>query len=63
MPAGVQGNVPPGMGLAGKTLGLVGLGRIGGRMADYARAIGMRILAWSTNLTGGAGGRSAARSW
>lgn len=37
--------------LDGKTLGLVGLGRIGGRMAAYGRALGMNVLAWSQNLT------------
>ncbi len=37
--------------LDGKTLGLLGLGRIGGRMATYGRALGMNVLAWSQNLT------------
>jgi phosphoglycerate dehydrogenase-like enzyme len=37
--------------LEGKTLGLIGLGRIGSRMASYGRALGMRVLAWSQNLT------------
>ena len=37
--------------LDGKTLGLIGLGRIGARMAGYGRALGMRVLAWSQNLT------------
>ena len=46
-----QENVPPGMGMDGRTLGLIGLGKIGGRMAEYARALGMRVLAWSPNLT------------
>lgn len=36
--------------LHGKTLGLVGLGRIGRIMAVYASAFGMRILAWSPHL-------------
>lgn len=40
-----------GTALAGKTLGLVGLGRIGGGMATVAHAFGMRVIAWSTNLT------------
>ena len=35
----------------GKTIGLIGLGRIGARMATYCRALGMRVLAWSQNLT------------
>jgi phosphoglycerate dehydrogenase-like enzyme len=37
--------------LAGKTMGLVGLGRIGAQMARYCNALGMRVLAWSQNLT------------
>lgn len=37
--------------LAGKTLGIIGLGRIGGRVARYGRALEMRVLAWSRNLT------------
>jgi phosphoglycerate dehydrogenase-like enzyme len=40
-----------GVGLAGRTLGLLGLGRIGQRMAEYARAFGMPVIAWSQNLT------------
>lgn len=37
--------------LAGSTLGILGLGRIGGRIAGYARAFGMNVIAWSQNLT------------
>ena len=40
-----------GMILAGRTLGLLGLGRIGKRMAEYAKAFGMEVIAWSQNLT------------
>lgn len=36
--------------LDGKTLGLIGLGRIGSRMAAYGKALGMAVLAWSQNL-------------
>jgi phosphoglycerate dehydrogenase-like enzyme len=36
--------------LAGKTIGLVGLGSIGGRMAKIAQAFGMNVVAWSQNL-------------
>ncbi|MEI9965227.1 MAG: NAD(P)-dependent oxidoreductase [Caulobacteraceae bacterium] len=36
--------------LAGRTLGLLGLGRIGKRMAHYAQAFGMEVIAWSQNL-------------
>ena len=37
--------------LAGKTLGLLGLGRIGKRMAKYAKAFDLEVIAWSQNLT------------
>jgi phosphoglycerate dehydrogenase-like enzyme len=37
--------------LAGRTLGLLGLGRIGKRMAAYGRAFEMNVIAWSQNLT------------
>jgi phosphoglycerate dehydrogenase-like enzyme len=40
-----------GYALAGHTLGIVGLGRVGTRMAHYARAFDMQVLAWSQNLT------------
>ena len=37
--------------LDGKTIGLIGLGRIGSRMAAYCRALDMKVVAWSQNLT------------
>jgi phosphoglycerate dehydrogenase-like enzyme len=37
--------------LAGKTLGLLGAGRLGGAMVPVARAFGMDVVAWSQNLT------------
>jgi phosphoglycerate dehydrogenase-like enzyme len=37
--------------LAGKTLGVLGLGNIGGAMARIAKAFGMAVIAWSQNLT------------
>ncbi len=37
--------------LSGKTLGVIGLGRIGGQVAAYGRAFGMHVIAWSQNLT------------
>lgn len=36
--------------LAGATLGVVGLGRLGARVGTVARAFGMRVLAWSHYL-------------
>ena len=48
---GFQHGVPVGIGLAGKTLGIVGLGRLGARMARYGQALEMNIIAWSQNLT------------
>lgn len=40
-----------GEGLEGRTLGVIGLGKQGQRVARVARAFDMRVLAWSTNLT------------
>jgi phosphoglycerate dehydrogenase-like enzyme len=37
--------------LKGRTLGLVGLGRLGGHVARMAQAFGMNVIAWSPNLT------------
>ena len=48
---GFQRGVPVGLSLAGKTLGIVGLGRLGSRMARYAAALDMTAIAWSPNLT------------
>jgi len=36
--------------LAGATLGVLGLGKIGTRVAAIGRAFGMRVIAWSPNL-------------
>jgi phosphoglycerate dehydrogenase-like enzyme len=41
-----------GMTLHGKTLGVLGLGRIGSIVATIGRAFGMKIIAWSPHLTG-----------
>ena len=38
-------------GLHGRRLGIVGLGRIGREIAVRARGFGMRVVAWSRNLT------------
>ena len=40
-----------GFALKGKKLGILGLGRLGGRVATYAQAFGMEVIAWSQNLT------------
>jgi phosphoglycerate dehydrogenase-like enzyme len=37
--------------LHGETLGLVGLGEIGSRVAKVGLALGMKVLAWSPNMT------------
>ena len=34
-----------------KTLGILGLGKLGGRVATVGQAFGMRVIAWSQNLT------------
>ena len=39
-----------GLELKGKTLGLIGLGKIGTQMAKIAQAFGMQVSAWSENL-------------
>lgn len=40
-----------GIDLKGKTLGIVGLGRIGAKIARFAKAFEMKVIAWSENLT------------
>ena len=37
--------------LKGKTLGLLGLGNLGSHMAGIGNAFGMKVIAWSQNLT------------
>jgi phosphoglycerate dehydrogenase-like enzyme len=37
--------------LKGRTLGLIGLGKLGAQMAKYGAAFGMPVIAWSQNLT------------
>ena len=39
------------MGLCGKTLGIVGLGKIGQEVAVRGKAFGMNVVAWSRSLT------------
>lgn len=49
-----------GIGLAGHTLGVVGLGRLGGQVARLAGAFGMEVLAWSRNLDAATAARHGA---
>jgi phosphoglycerate dehydrogenase-like enzyme len=46
-----QEGVPVGYTLAGKTMGIIGLGRLGSHMARYCKALNMNLLAWSQNMT------------
>ena len=48
-----NGNWQQGLGgdLHGKTLGILGLGSIGKRIAQFGQVFGMRVIAWSENLT------------
>ena len=46
--------------LHGKTLGIIGLGRVGQHVARLASAFGMRVLAWSPKLTDTAASASGA---
>lgn len=49
-----------GVGLHGKTLGVIGLGNLGRQMAGYGNILGMKVLAWSQNLTNEAAAASGA---
>lgn len=40
-----------GQDLKGRTLGVLGLGKLGSGLAGYAKAFGMNVIAWSQNLT------------
>lgn len=40
-----------GWGTEGRTLGVIGLGKLGARAAKVGLALGMKVIAWSTNLT------------
>lgn len=44
-------NTPYGRALNGKTLGLLGMGRIGSQVARVAALLGMEVLVWSRNMT------------
>jgi len=43
--------VRPGLGLSGRTLGVVGLGKLGAAVAKVGLLFDMRVIAWSQNLT------------
>jgi phosphoglycerate dehydrogenase-like enzyme len=47
--------------LAGKTLGIVGLGRLGARIARIADFFGMTVVAWSRHLSDDAAAAAGAR--
>lgn len=51
MKAGEPWQVTLGEDVEGKTLGIIGLGKLGTKVAKIAQALGMKVLAWSTNLT------------
>jgi phosphoglycerate dehydrogenase-like enzyme len=40
-----------GRSVEGKVLGVVGLGKLGARVAKVGQALGMKVIAWSQNLT------------
>jgi phosphoglycerate dehydrogenase-like enzyme len=46
--------------LSGRVLGVLGLGRIGARVARIGEAFGMHVIAWSQNLTAGAAAEAGA---
>src|SRR6476620_9841201 len=49
--AGVPWQATLGMDIEGKTLGVLGLGKLGARAAGVGKAFGMKVIAWSQNLT------------
>ncbi len=49
--AGDKWQVTIGPDLEGMTLGVLGLGKLGTRTAHIAKAFGMKVIAWSQNLT------------
>src|SRR6202034_1318129 len=40
-----------GLEIEGRTLGVVGLGKLGAKVSGLAKAFGMNVIAWSPNLT------------
>ncbi|MBR0752213.1 D-2-hydroxyacid dehydrogenase family protein [Bradyrhizobium jicamae] len=51
MHAGAPWQIFAGTEIEGKTLGVVGLGKLGSKVATMAKAFGMNVIAWSPNLT------------
>lgn len=51
MRAGEPWQATLGRSVEGSTLGVLGLGKLGSRVARIAQAIGMKVIAWSQNLT------------
>jgi D-3-phosphoglycerate dehydrogenase len=51
MKAGAPWQATLGMDIEGKTLGVIGLGKLGSRAAAVGKAFGMKVIAWSQNLT------------
>jgi phosphoglycerate dehydrogenase-like enzyme len=51
MHAGEPWQALGGVEIEGKTLGVIGLGKLGTKVAGLATAFGMNVIAWSSNLT------------
>jgi D-3-phosphoglycerate dehydrogenase len=51
MKSGVPWQSTLGIELGGKTLGLLGFGKLGSKVGEIGKAIGMKLIAWSENLT------------
>jgi len=51
MKSGVPWQSTLGIELAGKSLGLLGFGKLGTKVGEIGKAIGMKLVAWSENLT------------
>jgi D-3-phosphoglycerate dehydrogenase len=49
--AGARWQSTLGIDLRGKTLGIIGLGKLGTQVATIGNAFGMKVIAWSQNLT------------
>jgi len=51
MKAGVPWQTTAGTGMAGRTVGIIGLGKVGAHVGKIAQAMDMKVVAWSQNLT------------